>query len=139
MWPLDRIRKPSPLRELLMLLRSMHASQQETNLLLRELLTRHGVQSRTPSAPPWIQWQSPTSSSGNHPSPSGWTGGQWTPTESKRDTRKRTNRDVTTSHEIPSMSTPLTQQFPNPTDRLMTEQELEAQYLASLGPEPHDE
>ncbi len=118
------------------MLQRLLASQQETNGLLRELLLQHGKSPTTPAAivPPWIQ-----SSNGNLPSPSGWTGGQWTPTESKRDTRKRTNRDVTTTSEIPSMSTPLTHQFPNPTDRLMTEQELLAAYQQSLAPEPPDE
>lgn len=137
MWPLDRIRKPSLLRELLTRLQLIHASQVETNGLLRELLMQHG---KSPATPPAISmpWQPPTSASGNHPSPSGWTAAALNPHQ-PRDTRKRTNRDVTTTSALAPMAGSLGL---DPTQRLMTEQELREEaakdYERSLGPAPPD-
>lgn len=48
MWP-ALIRRPSLLRELLGTLKQLLAAQQEANLLMRELLLRHGVNPRTPT------------------------------------------------------------------------------------------
>ena len=108
MWPLDRIRRPSLLRDtqqLLMRLQLIHASQVETNGLLRELLQQHGKSPVTPAAqvPMMIPQTMPTAS-GAYPPPTSWTLGQPFSPQPMSDTRKGTGRDVTTTHEIPTMA-----------------------------------
>lgn len=79
-------RRPSLLLELLQTLRQLLAAQQETNLLLRELLLQHGRSPSTPQLTLPQPLQSWTSSS--------------TPTQKK----VRTRNDVSTTMDLTPMN-----------------------------------